>query len=196
MMKRHATTAALAALFVAAALSGCESEPSDQRIGDIDSVEADEPQNHAATRRLTIDQLEGAIPVVAGANAGGPIEWRLLNGQGVPTITALDDDVLGGTMGRPDYEYVTEEPASPDALYVKFSDDMARNVCHQMVEADVMRAAGEERVLTRFAAIDSTSDSQAIDDNISYLLLRFLGQPTPSKGGCPASIQPRRSPIS
>ena len=90
-------------------------------------------------RRYLGDQLDGVLVQRDGAE-----------------VEALSQQALGLTLGSPDYIYVTEEPAQPTALYAKFMDDMARDVCGKM---------GEQ--LVRF------QDPEA---NLRYLMLRFLGE--------------------
>lgn len=154
-------------------LSGCgaaDDSATVDVIGDINSVDATPPEAHAATRRMTVDMLQGSIPIVAG----GDIRWTVSDGKA--TYDALAQTQLGGTLGRPDYYLVTSEPAQPDALYVKFMDDMARNVCNSMVQADAKAKSADARNLVRFATLDNVSDANANAANLRYLKLRLLGQ--------------------
>jgi hypothetical protein len=124
---------------------------------------------HANTRRVTVDQLAGTIPVVTNA------AWQIPDDEGKALVDALDQEVLGATLGRPDYIEVTDEPAAVDALYLKLMDDMARNVCDQMVRADATESDADSRELTRF--IDNAStDAALVNENLRYLKLRFLGR--------------------
>lgn len=151
---------ALAAVAVAVVAAGCETG------GGV--AEPLEGEPHAATRRMTVDQLEGTLPVIMGSSTG----WRIPDDKN-GTLNALDQQVLGATLGRPDYLQVTEEPAAVDALYLKLIDDMARNVCNEMVDADAAESDGTKRQLTRFISTDETADAAAINENLRYLSLRF-----------------------
>lgn len=135
----------------------------------------DLPPTSRDIKRLSIDMLEGSIPVVAGDDAGGePIRWTVVY-QGTE-YAVLDQDVLGATLGRPDWREVTAEPAEPTSLYLKFMDDMGREVCGRMIDADQATADAEARRLIRFAALDDADDADAIRANLRYLMLRFLGE--------------------
>jgi hypothetical protein len=148
-----------------ASASGCNASAPKK-----EEVPEKQTKSTGSTRRLTVDQLQASIPVVGGKDVG----WLLKEGQ--TTVDAFDPKVLGATLGRPDYYLITSEPAQPDALYVKLMDDMARNVCNQMVKADAVEKLSENRTLVRFAKIDVTSDAAANAANIRYLMLRFLGR--------------------
>jgi hypothetical protein len=133
------------------------------------------PTRGAGIRRLTVDQLQAVVPVVAGNDAAGqPIRWRVQLGQ--KTLDAYDDAALGKVLGRPDYVTVTEEDPSPSSLYVKFVQDMARDVCNQIVLADLARPAAEPRTLWPKAPIDGTATAAAVDENLRHLVLRFHGR--------------------
>lgn len=128
------------------------------------------PQPSAAVRRLSLAQLRASLPVLFGTEADGvtPITWRLPGGgQGL--------NQMAGSLGEPDYIEVTEENLEPSPMYVKFMDDLARDVCARAITADLARPAGASRVLVRKADFGDTvaSDAAAIDDNLRYLLLRL-----------------------
>lgn len=128
------------------------------------------PHRSRAVKRLTVMQLARSIPVVAGEG----MEWSFGN------KSALGDDSAFGpldrTLGRPDYYFVTEEPAQPTALYLKFMDDMARHVCSEMVLADGEAASPEDRILAPHVPMDSPATDEDIRTNLRYLALRFWGQ--------------------
>lgn len=168
--------------------SGTPSEssptPSESPNGGIDASPAGEgslEDDQAATltqargtRRLSVDQLEATLPVIAGSDQNGAsITWTY-SVRGTP-LAATDDRALGKTLGRPDYVSVTAEPAQPDMLYVKFMDDMARDVCAKMLSADLARSNPSSRTLVRFASTSEVGDSAAIRENLRYLRLRFWG---------------------
>lgn len=126
------------------------------------------PPKSRAVKRLTVAQLRNAIPIVAGKALGGPsgqpIQWRI--DRDGTMVDALGPDGVASALGEPDYVQVTSEPAEPTPLYVKFADDMARDVCQRMAEADLSRPPAT-RSLRRFADVDA---------NLRYLKLRFLGE--------------------
>lgn len=124
------------------------------------------------TKRLTVDMLQASVPVVAGRGADGqPIRWKVDHKGG--TRDGFAQNVFGGTLGKADYHRVTEENTVPSSLYAKLLDDVARNVCDQMLQADLAKTEASERVLTRFAGAGSDADVAA---NVRYLTLRFLGE--------------------
>jgi len=138
------------------------------KIQDVDSKQ--EVTLTRWARRLQIDRLQATIPRVAGKDIqGNPIVWKI-NGE-----NALDDHVLGGILGRPNFVTTMGENPSPSSLYLKFMRDMARDVCTQMVTADVSRGEDATHTLWRFAPIDGTATDEQITKNLQYLLLRFLG---------------------
>jgi hypothetical protein len=136
------------------------------------------PPESRETKRMTISMLEGSLPVVASWNEespnDAPITWTVLNkGKDYP---ALGDLALGKTLGKPDYVQITSESAVAGTLYVKFMEDMARNVCTKMAEVDMVEPDAEKRNLIRFASLDSIDDGAAINANLRYLKLRFWGE--------------------
>jgi len=115
---------------------------------------------------MTVQQLANSVPVTAGRN----MSWKYLD-------TEQDlFEYLARTLGSPDFTRVTNEPALPDALYVKFMNDLALNVCRQMREADEVESDETARTLVRFAARDDHEDVDAVYDNLRYLNLRFFGE--------------------
>ncbi len=63
--------------------------------------------------------------------------------------------------------------------FEKLVEDAARETCRAAVAADVARDTGEENVILRHATLESRDDAEYIS-NLSYLFLRFLGQPVVS----------------
>jgi len=143
------------------------SEVVDGEIPDVDVA----PQTATrGTQRLPIDSLEASIPVVAGNHITGyPITWMAGNDE------ALADGVYGSVLGRPDYNTVTEENSAPSSLYVKFMRDMARDVCTRIAKSDVQYANFSDTTLWRFAPVDGSASDAQINENLRYLVLRFLG---------------------
>ena len=138
------------------------------------------PRLNRHVKRLTVSMLADSIPIVAGKDSdsadANDITWT------VPELAdteALGDDasfgLLDKTLGRADYVSVTEEAAEPSALYVKFMDDMARNICGKMWEADHTREQ-ENRQLVPFASMENLDDDEGVRANLRYLMLRFLGE--------------------
>jgi hypothetical protein len=140
----------------------------------IDHPPIDLPPESRSTKRLTIDMLANSLPVVAGKNTDGEdITWKVKAfGQ---LYEALDQKVLGGTLGKPDYVSTTMEYTDPSMLYLKFMDDMARDVCMQMTIADQARTDAEDRVLVPLSTLDKVGDEASIYANLRYLKLRFHG---------------------
>lgn len=179
-MKKLTTTMTLTALGLVAHLfaSGCGTNPDADPVdlGSVDTLDAEEPPAHSSTRRMTIDQLEGSVRVVSGG-----VDWKTQARTGPGMLNSYEPEQLGATLGRPDYIMVLSEPAEVNSLYVKFADDMARYVCDAIVEQDATTTGADNRVMTRFVDNDETEDSAKINENLRYLLLRFLGQYTTSE---------------
>ena len=131
--------------------------------------------NAAGVRRMTVDELEASLTIVAGTDAQGvPIRWQaIVAGQ---NVDALSDDGFGTMLGRPDYVSRTREDTNPNALYAKFVSDAARNVCNQMMAASLHADddPAREPTLWRDAPIQGASDAN-ISANLRYLGLRFWG---------------------
>jgi len=140
----------------------------------MDHPPIDLPPESRSTKRMTVDMLANSLPVVAGKNAAGDdITWKVeAFGQ---VYTALEQKVLGGTLGKPDYVSTTAESTDPSMLYVKFMDDMARDVCFQMISADLAKTDAEERVLVPLSSLDKVGDEESVYANLRYLKLRFHG---------------------
>jgi len=141
--------------------------------GPVPNVDA-EPVPVGGVRRLTVDELQGSVPVVAGKDeTGKAIQWTVK--KNTVFIDAYSDEAFGATLGRPDYVVSTIENAQPTSLYVKFARDMSLDVCNKIVKADLARAPGAPMTLWRKTKVDGTAT--AADDlaNTEYLILRFLG---------------------
>lgn len=138
--------------------------------GTLEHPPIEPPPSPRATRRLTVDQLAASLPIVCGNDEKGqPITWTVKSGAN--QLPALAEGGLGAILGKPDFVLATDEPDDASALYVKLMEDMARDVCGKMVTADLART---DRVLAKFAPIDTVGDGKAIDQNLRYLSLRFL----------------------
>lgn len=128
------------------------------------------PPPSRAVRRMRIDTLQAAMSRVAGNDIfGKPIVWKV-NGQ-----NGFSDAAFGKALGRPDFQTSTEESGVPNALYLKFVGDAARDICTQMAKNDQKRADVTTRTLFPKAPVDGTATDPQIEDNLRYLVLRFLG---------------------
>jgi hypothetical protein len=122
--------------------------------------------------RLTVDELQLTVPLIAGMDENAQwIQWLVNKGAG--PVDAYSNEGLGKMMGRPDFVAVTNEATAPDTLYVKFARDMAREVCQRIRTADENRSSGF--TLWPKAPIDSAASDDEITNNLSRLILRFLG---------------------
>lgn len=128
------------------------------------------PPTTRAVRRLRIDALQAAMTKVAGNDvAGNPIRWMYNGNDG------FSDAAFGKALGRPDYLTSTDESTVPNALYLKFVGDAARDICTQMAKNDLKRTDAASRALFPKAPVDGTASDVQVSDNLRYLLLRFLG---------------------
>ena len=114
-------------------------------------------------RRMDLDQLDAAIKTVSGG-----LEWTV-NGDN-------QFEELSSTLGKPDYATITQEDLDTSAMFLKFLNDAARDVCFKLVEQDAARAVSN-RILFRYATPEQTmaSDPNSIEINLVYLLKRFHG---------------------
>lgn len=141
----------------------------------VEHPSVDVPAISGETRRMTVDQLQASLTILAGQDLSGkPIQWTVM-GRNAP-VDALSDSGLGRTLGRPDYVAVTDEPAQPSTLYVKFMDDMARDVCPKMMTADYGRSNASARNFLPLTALDNIDDAASINRNLRYLVLKFFGE--------------------
>jgi hypothetical protein len=128
--------------------------------------------NLPTLRRLTVDELQLTVSVIAGMDQNAQwIQWLVNKGAG--PVDAYSNEGLGKMMGRPDYVVVTNEATTPDTLYVKFARDMAREVCQTIRTADEDRTSGF--TLWPQAPIDTAASDDEITNNLNRLILRFLG---------------------
>ncbi len=140
-------------------------------VGPIDDLNG--INQGTSIRRMTLGELDKSVTVAAGPAAdGSPIFWQAL--AGLP-LSALDNRAYGPVLGKPDFISLTSEDPSPSPLYVKFVQDLSRDVCTQMVFADATRPPNQAKVLWPHAPVDSPATESQIDENLGYLLLRFLG---------------------
>ena len=130
-------------------------------------------------RRMNLDQLDRAIRHVSGG-----LFWsELRNGR--------EDNLfesLSATFGKPDFIQRTSEDLTPSALFMKFIDDAARQVCHKRIDIDLnaLNDPRSEQVSTEILLWGALSpdlsegeDSSRVDSQIRALVLRFHSQLLP-----------------
>jgi hypothetical protein len=110
-----------------------------------------------ARRRMNLDQLESAFQSVSGG-----LNWTEQQGGNQVSLFRT----LSATLGKPDYIQTTTEVLEPTALFQKFLDDAARQVCEKMVSRDMERPG--DAILVRDEAGEVT-----VDEHLQMLLLRF-----------------------
>lgn len=164
---------ALALAMVAGCSSSAGLEAQSNPEGSVPAIDG-EPIPGGGVRRLTVDELQASVPVVAGKNvAGNDIQWTVKKGNTM--YDGYSTEGYGVSLGRPDYVITTVENPDPSPLYAKFARDMALDVCDQIVKADLARPAGEPKTLWRVTSVDGTATAATNQDNLRYLVLRFLG---------------------
>lgn len=124
------------------------------------------PPTTRSLRRMDIDQLHATISDVTGG-----IEWTdPLNGT--PLFFSLR-----ATLGKPDYALMTAENLSPTALFQKFLNDAARQVCHKLMNRELNNPEAEKILFSHAAPGDTYADApEKIRTNLRALLLRFHGR--------------------
>ncbi len=110
-----------------------------------------------ATRRLTIMQLENSIPRLFGGDT-----WTFTNQQG-QTFQLFE--ALGPTLGEADYVRTTSHNVEPTALFSKFMDDMASDLCAKAIARDATNPPVAERLVVRYP--------ENVDQNLRFMLLKF-----------------------
>ncbi len=115
-----------------------------------------------ARRRMNVDQLDAAF-----RRTSGGIGWTEMRGNREVDLFVE----LSATLGKPDFIQITNESLEPSALFQKFLDDAARQVCARRIEADLER--GAEPVL--LPQVDEAGEAD-IDGHLQGLLLRFHGR--------------------
>jgi hypothetical protein len=131
---------------------------------------AKKPVTSAVVQRVSVAQLRGAFPVILGKDVNGKdITW--MSGS-TPAL-----DKMADVLGEADYAFVTQDNRDPSALYLKFMDDAARDVCGRALTADAARPKAADRVLLRYVGPTDTETTNAagVSQNLGYLVLRFHG---------------------
>ena len=123
----------------------------------------EEEAPYRSRRRMDLDQLNAALKTVSGG-----FEWEV-NGEN-------QFEELASTLGKPDFDTLTQEDLDPSAMFLKFLDDASRDICFRLVEQDVQRTEST-RVLFHLASPEDTlaNAPNAIELNMVYLLKRFHG---------------------
>ena len=130
-------------------------------------------------RRMNLDQLNLAIRQVTGG-----LWWsEVRNNQEEDLFVTLSD-----TLGKPDYVQSTTEDLTPSALFLKFLDDAARQVCDKRITLD-LEAMNDPRIESAPDSIklwgglsletSMQEDSQAVEAQIRALVLRFHSHQLP-----------------
>ena len=175
-MKNHLPILALVML------SGCGSsdalDTSVESKGTVPTVDGT-PIPGGGIRRMTVDEVGASVPVVAGKDENGnTITWTVKKNS--VTVDGYATEGYGASLGRPDYVVVTAENPDPSPLYAKFARDMALDVCGKIMKADLARTAGEPMTLWRKTPVDGTATAATNQENMQYLILRFLGLRVPA----------------
>lgn len=136
-----------------------------------------------APRRLNVRQLRASFERAIGTTWRQP--RRILSAD-YPSGFYDDPnadmfELLGATLGRPDYNVFTNENLDPSAVFSKLVGDAARKACRDGVEADLGRAR-DRRLLLRHVDADATAatNETGVRQNLAYLVLRFWARQVPA----------------
>jgi len=116
------------------------------------------PQYGRKALRLSVDQLKRSIPLLFNG-----ITWVGYDSR-TKKNTANMFDRLSKTLGKADYLQLTQNIREPTALFMKFMDDMAGNVCNQAIARDAKTLDRSKRTVMRY---------KDIDQNLRFLRLKF-----------------------
>lgn len=185
----------LGPILALAALCGCSSsnelDTNVEAKGTVPGIDGT-PIPGGGIRRLSVDEVGASVPIVAGKDENGnAITWTVKK-NGV-TFDGYADQGYGASLGRPDYVVVTAEHPEPSPLYAKFARDMALDVCGKIMKADLARAAGDPVTLWRKTKVDGTATAATNQDNMQYLVLRFLGLRVPATDPMLAALEAVRA---
>lgn len=128
----------------------------------------DPEANPRHLRRMDLRQLKDAIRTVTGG-----VYWSDNGGRDM-------FDVLGPSLGVPNYLDITSEDLESSLVFQKFLGDGVRQVCDETIRND-LDMAPEDRVLIRFVAPEVTwedaspQERDAFDQNLRYMKLRMTG---------------------
>jgi len=160
-------------------LSACTSKPVEKPAmeGTLETVDMgnhpptvrlpdpEQNQGHVGRkpRRITVAQLRESILTTTGR------QWSQINN-------------LAASLGQPDYALTVSEATEANLVFAKFVEDGAREVCLAVASADLGRSNPADRVLFPDVTVPANRDfttmtDGAIKTNLSYLAIRFWGQP-------------------
>lgn len=112
-------------------------------------------------RRISVAQLRESILTTTGR------QWSQINN-------------LAATLGQADYALTVSESTEVNLVFAKFLEDGAREVCLATATADLNKPA-PDRVLFPDVTVTNRDFTMMSDDaikaNLSYLAIRFWGQP-------------------
>ena len=141
---------------------GANGQAETTHLGDSALLPWFEPPSRAR-QRLNIDQLSSSIERLTGGHNwmdGDDVLW----------------DTLSATLGKPDFEQITQEDLLPSTLFHKFLDDASRQVCAAVIEAEVNGTASEPHLMVHVDPAAPLESPEAIDDNLPHLILAFHGK--------------------
>ena len=121
-------------------------------------------------RRMDISQLRASLAQVTGG-----LQWAA-RGRASDRF-----EELGPTLGVPDYIQVTLEDLVPGLVFQKFLGDSSRSLCTTLFAREFSALSDGEALedpsLFVEVGIDTTfeTDPEAMERNMSYLLLRYHG---------------------
>lgn len=124
--------------------------------------------------RVTIEQLARSIPVITGG-----IRWIEDFGSGPVDML----EILGPTLGVPDYVLVTEENLEPTIIVAKFLQDASHRICTRWIEQDRGRPQGE-RTFVRHADWESLAEPD-VNATLRALQFRFFSKHVPEDQDAP-----------
>ena len=176
---RHAFAIVLALAAATACSSGTDPKGS-PNLG-VGEKEPASPTDHppvdpariiksAEIRRLSVQQLRKSLPTAFGLDENGEeITWKLGTSNGL--------DKMADSLGEADFIDTTEDGLEPSPLYLKFMDDVARDVCGRALVADATRTDKLQRVILRHVepADTAATNPTGVADNLRYLKLRLHG---------------------
>lgn len=136
---------------------GCKGELSGSGDPRINVNPEDVPETKRI-RRLTADQFFDSLEVATGQR------WD-------------DEEEFAATIGRPDFQTVTQEGREMSVGFAKLAGDAARETCRTAVDQDIEEGnAGSRLILRQLASVAPLDPFDAnIGDNLRYLALRFHG---------------------
>ena len=128
---------------------------------------ADPDKMQRGRRRLDLDQLKQALLDATGER------WMVeRNGTLVERY-----DELAATLGKPDYDKITDEELDATVMFQRFLDDAARAVCSKLFISELTRASDDRIYFLHADRSDGwVSRPDAVARNLQYLLLRYHGR--------------------